>query len=119
MAKVPTLWQTPSGYDSVTYANAGFLLDLETNFHLLLETGGRLNLEDYVVTVKEVTSWTESLKLPSQWAEKSGTATVVVGVGDTRVIEQSTDVRITEQGDTRITEPNIFSGVPKTAWVEL
>lgn len=57
--KNPTQWITKSGFSTVTDANAGYDLLLETAFHLLLETGFKLILEDTVVTVKEATAWVE------------------------------------------------------------
>lgn len=118
MVKNPTIWRTPSGSDTVTSANNGFLLLLENGFHLLLETTGRLALESNVVTVKESTSWAGTTKPTSSWAERSGSASVVTGVGSTRLTEQS-DTRVTESGDTRITEVNTYTEKIPQVWVEL
>jgi hypothetical protein len=57
--KNPTAWKDQSGYDSVTNANAGFSLLLETGDNILTETGFNLLLEDTVVTPKEVTLWVD------------------------------------------------------------
>lgn len=118
MAKIPTQWKTSSGLDNVTSGNTGFFLLLETGFKLLLETGSRLILENNVITPKEATSWAGVAKPTSSWAERSGSALVTVGLGSTRLTEQS-DTRITEQGDTRITEVSTFTEKIPQVWAEI
>lgn len=118
MTKNATVWRTDSGYDTLTTANAGFSLLLETGSRILSETAFKLLLEDTVATPKNASSWTSVDKTATAWEALDGTSTVTIGTGDTRVTETG-ETRITEQGDTRVTDLATFALKNTTTWSEL
>ena len=92
MSKNATIWLPTIASGETTLVDTSDLLQ-ESSFSLLTESGFSLLLESVIVENKALSLWTSETKNSSIWRDN--------GTGEPTIVS---DTRITETGDTRITE---------------